>query len=365
MSSRDVLHLPTEVIQLIYGVKHPSRVSGGVGEPVLSLKDRALLKLSLDVDRQVLQDSLAALCSFTRLEELELRVGASNGDKVLDLAALQPLKALKSLQCSSCATAELRGGTLLPQLTSLTFTCTKHVVVEAALPSLQHLLVFKAICGSAANVIIDAALPSLQTLSMSLVGELQLAGEHLQLPQLTHLSLSDVHKSAINWKALHQLVDLRVNTNCADLFMSAPPSLSRLTSLTLSWGRYSQDEVARMLQAALPSLRHLSLGPYIDWSRPPPFHLVPNLTSLACSGPNVLQHLGPLTQLQRLELANAANALSAAHIERLGRLTTLRLLRFGLEQLTAGDAAGRHIQELKDVLPAGCKLEQPEERPAF
>ncbi|GAB4822626.1 hypothetical protein N2152v2_009672 [Parachlorella kessleri] len=246
----DMSRLPREVIQHVYGAKLPKRY-GGFGETVLSLKDRALEELFLCVDRQVLLGSLAAVGSFTRLKGLELQVRTDREEQALDLAAMVSLPALKRLQCSFWGTVELRGGALLPQLTSLSFTTTEHE-----------------------------------------------------------------HRPAV---------------------------------------------AQRLLQAAPPSVSHLGVGGIERiCSQPPPFAWVPHVTSLSCSSPAIIPHLGPLAQLQHLKLRwCSADGLTKKHMERLCGVSTLRRLSFAKTQGTSGTAALRRIQELVTVLPAGCIIEHP------
>ncbi|GAB4822624.1 hypothetical protein N2152v2_009670 [Parachlorella kessleri] len=276
---------------------------------------KALADLSLYGQASLLLDALPAVCLFTRLNALSL-LACPTFVGTLYLAALRPLSSLQNLVCEGWDRVELRASAVLPQLTSMESLDVEHVVLDAALPSLQRL-----------NII---------------GGEVDLAGERLLLPQLSQLSLELAYVETADWHATPQLAKLSV-VNCGTV-TAGLTALARLTSLTLDWSHevwdedlwvQSRDLCHSLLQAAPPSVRHLHLGGPQDysWLRVPALASVPHITSLSCRSPAIIimAGLGPLTQLQHLEFPDSSVlALSVEHLEVLYRLTTLRRLVFGI-----------------------------------
>ncbi|GAB4822625.1 hypothetical protein N2152v2_009671 [Parachlorella kessleri] len=189
-----------------------------------------------------------------------------------------------------------------------------------------------------------------------------LGGKHLQLPQLSQLSFMYAIKPIIAWPAMPQLAELSV-THCEEVTTVAGLSaLTRLTSLTLDWKGQLWRSCHRLLLAAPPSVSHIHLQGSSSneggWSPVPAMVSMPQLRSLTCRSPAIIEDLGLLTQLQHLSFpGHPVTALSLEQLDLLYRLTTLRRLEFGVP--VPERAHGHRVQVVRKVLPAGCTLEQP------
>ena len=281
-----------------------------------------LTELHLSGKSETMRDSLAAVCLFPRLQTLGLDVSWGESGGRLDLAALQSLPALQKLSCNGWQRVELRGGTMLHQLTSLDL-CRMEVFTTAA------------------------ALPSLQKLRVCHGDVVELAGEHFQLPQLSQLELGYFKSADINWPALPQLAQLMVE------HWSAPPAagsallstLGRLARLYLRWSAKTWQAAAQLLQASPPSLRELYLdGSMVGWPKPPLYPWTAQLTSLSCTSPAIPPRLGNLAKLQRLDFPrHSAGDLALEDAKWLRGLTSLSQLCFD-KQRGGMACAADHIQ---------------------
>ncbi|GAB4822630.1 hypothetical protein N2152v2_009676 [Parachlorella kessleri] len=326
-------HLPQEVVQRIFSL----RLFAGDGDLVLSLKDRALEDLFLYGESLVLLDSLATLYLFPGLTRLCLKCAERDG--VLDLAILEPLTALRQLECSRWQHVNLWGTTqLLRQLTSLELSS----------------------CGSAA---VDAELPSLRELLMHTADAVWLTGEHLRLPQLTQLGLEHIGVVAVQWAAVPQLEALST-VDCPILNTDTLAPLGHLTSLCVGpdWQTDSSFKTANeVLQAAPPSVQRLRIKSFSErWLPPKLLQRLSQLTSLTCDRLAIIPQLGALPRLQHLEIeSHSVAALTLEHAEWLSGMTSLRrLCSIGHLEMKGG-AGLRRVQALRKLLPVDCTLEQP------
>ncbi|GAB4822628.1 hypothetical protein N2152v2_009674 [Parachlorella kessleri] len=289
---------------------------------LLSVMRTALEDLSLYGALHTLQDSLTAVCLFPSLRSLSLHTTSRVSEARLDVAVLQPLSTLEQLHLRHWQSVELKGTTVLPQLSSLHIGCVDSAVV-------------------------DAALLSLHDLSVSEIRTLQLRGSHLRLPQLTRLSLHTVKMGAVSWPALPQLISLTA-MECPLMTPAALSEIPHLTSLTLSWKRECWEAGARVLHAAPKSLCNLCFGLSTnDWSQPPPLSSVTQLTSLSCDSPAIIPYLHPLAQLQQLKFSfgTCATAITMEHSGWLCGLSNLRRLYFG-RKLDRKDSATARLKQV-------------------
>ncbi|GAB4822621.1 hypothetical protein N2152v2_009667 [Parachlorella kessleri] len=246
------------------------------------------------------------------VEGLELD-GTEDSDLCI---ARWPLSVLESLSCNNWEHVELSGNrssnALLPQLTSLRCINMDMVDIQAAPPSLQH-LVFKH------------------------TGAVHL-GESLQLPQVSSLALKDVSSATVSWPGQPQLVTLRA-LECREMATTHGLSaLSGLTSLTVgqSVAGHNWDVAEALMQAAPPSLHELAFGNRLDMrqpQQPPTFHNMPHnmpqLTNLTSCSLAIIPHLGYLPQLQHLDFPHhSATALTLDHVGWLCSLTSLQQIGF-------------------------------------
>ncbi|GAB4819781.1 hypothetical protein N2152v2_006827 [Parachlorella kessleri] len=306
------------------------------GDTVLALKERTLTELSLEGEASLLVDALPAVCRFTRLKDLNLSTDEYLPGKEVDLAELQSLLALEHLTCCGRGRVKLRAGTVLPQLTRL-------------------------LVGIEGGIELDAALPCLQQLDIS-APHVRLGGEHLQLPQLSKLSLEEVHQLTVDWPAMPQLAELSVIPDLnaeGEVTVTGLAALASLTSLGLfDDGRTGWRMCHSLLQAAPPSVHHLRLGNLTEtqqdsWA----VTRLQQLRRLTCGSLDVIVSLGSLTQLQQLDFpCNSVRHLTLEHLDSLCRLTTLRRLEFGGAVLERDHE--RRVEVVRKVLPAECTLVQ-------
>lgn len=177
------------------------------------------------------------------------------------------------------------------------------------------------------EVVLNAELPRLVLLEVSDAREARLCGERLRLPQLTCLRLSSVQRAEVDWSAMPVLEDLTLYSLAS---LESPNEgcffdLTRLSFLSL-WSNDARSEVAvqKLLQLAPPSLRGMSVtGDSNNVEVAALAACGRQLTRLYCHSARVVPALGPLQQLQELDV----HATTAELIEHLAVLAGLPRLR--------------------------------------
>lgn len=297
---------------------------------------------------------LAALRLFPRLRRLDLACEESYPLVPLDVPLLcglphlatlrverwenarftQPFTALTELflleVCArnSCCCPAGHVHTCMQHCRSL--ACTARHVRHASKPTLMSLP--PAAAWQVAEVVVDTELPSLLSLAICNLWEALVLGEQLRLPQLTYLELCGVEQAELDWAAVPRL-ERALLDNLDYLEWHDEGSFSSLTRLSFldlwSSGEGSDEAVQKMaglLRLAPPSLRSMRVR---GWSTNGELAALAacgaQLTRLQCMSPEVVPALGPLRQLEELEVCATAAQL-AEHCTVLGGLTGLRKL---------------------------------------
>lgn len=190
------------------------------------------------------------------------------------------------------------------------------------------------------EVVLDTELPSLQYLLLHFVIGARVCGEQLRLPQLTSLLLYEVQRAALDSASVPVLEQLALyhidNLECHN--GRSFSSLTRLSYLNLS-DADDNVEMAALLQLAPPSLHSMCvMGRGTDAEAAGLAACSGQLTSLYCCRPAIVPALGPLRQLEVLEV-HASAAELAEHCVVLGGLPCLRKLICHKAARRAGDSS--------------------------